>query len=135
MRAILIFAASAALAGCETVQSTWSSLTGGSKDEPRATAQLKPLGKHKAFGEATFDQVGDCNSPDGMSAKGHFNPFGKPHGHPGGPERHAGDMPALKAGKDGRAKVEIALAKGKKLHDKRESIAKRDQEREQGREG
>jgi SsrA-binding protein len=35
--------------------------------------------------------------------------------------------------KDGRAKVEIALAKGKKLHDKRESIAKRDQERERSR--
>jgi len=36
--------------------------------------------------------------------------------------------------KDGRAKVEIALAKGKKLHDKREAIAKRDQERERSRE-
>jgi SsrA-binding protein len=35
--------------------------------------------------------------------------------------------------KDGRAKVEIALAKGKKLHDKREAIAKRDQERERDR--
>ncbi len=32
--------------------------------------------------------------------------------------------------KNGRAKIEIALAKGKKLHDKRDSIAKRDQERE-----
>ena len=32
--------------------------------------------------------------------------------------------------KEGRAKVEIALAKGKKLYDKRESIAKRDAERE-----
>jgi SsrA-binding protein len=32
--------------------------------------------------------------------------------------------------KDGRAKVEIAVAKGKKLYDKRESIAKRDAERE-----
>ena len=32
--------------------------------------------------------------------------------------------------KNGRAKVEIALAKGKKLHDKRASIAKRDEERE-----
>jgi SsrA-binding protein len=30
----------------------------------------------------------------------------------------------------GRAKVEIALAKGKKLYDKREAIAKRDSERE-----
>ena len=32
--------------------------------------------------------------------------------------------------KNGLAKIEIALAKGKKLHDKRETIAKRDQERE-----
>jgi SsrA-binding protein len=32
--------------------------------------------------------------------------------------------------KEGRAKIEIALAKGKKLYDKREAIAKRDAERE-----
>lgn len=32
--------------------------------------------------------------------------------------------------KDGRAKVEIALAKGKKMYDKRAAIAKRDSERE-----
>ena len=32
--------------------------------------------------------------------------------------------------KDGRAKIEIALARGKKLYDKRETIAKRDAERE-----
>jgi SsrA-binding protein len=32
--------------------------------------------------------------------------------------------------KDGRAKVEIALAKGKKLYDKRDIMAKRDAERE-----
>ena len=32
--------------------------------------------------------------------------------------------------KEGRAKVEIAVAKGKKLYDKRDSIAKRDAERE-----
>ena len=36
--------------------------------------------------------------------------------------------------KDGRAKVEIALAKGKKLYDKRQDIARRDQEREVARE-
>jgi SsrA-binding protein len=35
--------------------------------------------------------------------------------------------------KDGRAKVEIAIAKGKKMHDKRETIAKRDAEREAAR--
>lgn len=32
--------------------------------------------------------------------------------------------------KNGRAKIEIATGKGKKLYDKRDSIAKRDQERE-----
>ncbi|MGQ9833199.1 MAG: SsrA-binding protein SmpB [Candidatus Villigracilaceae bacterium] len=32
--------------------------------------------------------------------------------------------------KDGRAKLEIALARGKKLYDKREAIAQRDAERE-----
>ena len=33
----------------------------------------------------------------------------------------------------GRAKIELALAKGKKVHDKRETIKERDWKREQGR--
>jgi SsrA-binding protein len=37
--------------------------------------------------------------------------------------------------KNGRAKLEIAIAKGKKLHDKREAIARKDAEREMEREG
>ena len=36
--------------------------------------------------------------------------------------------------KNGRAKLEIAIAKGKKLHDKRDAIARRDTEREMERE-
>ncbi|RPJ40322.1 MAG: SsrA-binding protein SmpB [Chloroflexi bacterium] len=36
--------------------------------------------------------------------------------------------------KDGRAKVDLAIAKGKKLYDKRQEIAKRDAEREIARE-
>jgi SsrA-binding protein len=36
--------------------------------------------------------------------------------------------------KDGRAKVDIAIARGKKLYDKRQEIAKRDTERELARE-
>ena len=36
--------------------------------------------------------------------------------------------------KDGRAKLEIGLAKGKKLYDKRQDIAKKDQRREHERE-
>jgi superoxide dismutase, Cu-Zn family len=105
-------------------------------DEPlRATAQLQPTKGSKTFGEATFEEVdgkvhvvifvqglkpgqehglhihevGDCSSGDGMSTKGHFNPYGKPHAHAGTGERHAGDLPSLKAGKDGRAKVDVKL--------------------------
>ncbi len=33
----------------------------------------------------------------------------------------------------GRAKIELALARGKKVHDKRETIKERDWKREQGR--
>ena len=104
-------------------------------NEPlRATAALQPTKGSKALGEATFEQVGDkvrvivfaqglkpdaehgfhiheagdCSSGDGMSAKGHFNPAGKPHGTPGR-ESHAGDMPMLKAAKNGRAKLDFVL--------------------------
>jgi Cu-Zn family superoxide dismutase len=123
-----VFAAAAAavlLAACQTTPA----------DAPRATAQLLPTKGSKAFGEATFDEtgdkvrvvvyvqglkpdqehglhiheVGDCSSGDGMSAKGHFNPLGKPHGPQGGAERHAGDLPALKANKAGRAKVDVEV--------------------------
>ncbi len=37
--------------------------------------------------------------------------------------------------KDGRAKLDLAIAKGKKLYDKRASIAERDAQRERDREG
>ena len=108
-----------------------------------ATAALQPTQGNKAFGEATFEQVGDkvhvlvnaqglkpnqahgfhiheagdCSAPDAMSAKGHFNPAGKPHGNPASAEHHAGDLPALQADKDGRAKLDtmvdgITLAPG-----------------------
>ena len=101
----------------------------------RATAQLQPTKGSKTIGEATFEEVngkvhaviyvqglkpgqehglhihevGDCSSGDGMSTKGHFNPYGKPHAHAGTPERHAGDLPVLKAAKNGRAKVDVML--------------------------
>ena len=126
MKAPLLMAlAAAALLGCQSA----------SQEPQRATAALKSTKGSKAFGEATFEQVGnkvrvvayvqgltpdrehgfhihevgDCSSADGMSTKGHFNPYGKPHGHYQSGERHAGDLPALKAGKDGRAKVDIEL--------------------------
>jgi Cu-Zn family superoxide dismutase len=122
---ILGILAAIVLAACQTTP----------REPERATAQLQPTKGSKAFGEATFEQVGDkvrvvvyaqglsperehgfhiheagdCSSGDGESAKGHFNPFGKPHARPGSAERHAGDLPALKADKSGRAKLDTEL--------------------------
>ena len=45
-----------------------------------------------------------------MSAKGHFNPA-RQAARPSDAraERHAGDLPSLKAGKDGRAKLDVTV--------------------------
>ncbi len=48
-------------------------------------------------------EAGDCSAPDASSAKGHFNPATKPHGHHETAERHAGDMPNLVADATGHA--------------------------------
>lgn len=113
-----------ALAGCQSMSSSEPAL---------ASAGLKPTTGNKTVGEVTFEQVGskvrvaaqfiglkpnqehgfhihekgDCSSGDGMSAGGHFNPYGKPHGT--GAERHAGDLPNLKADAKGRAKLSVEL--------------------------
>lgn len=55
-------------------------------------------------------EVGDCSAPDGTSAKGHFNPAGKTHGHHDASEHHAGDMPNLVADAAGNARYSADLA-------------------------
>jgi len=125
MKAALLVLAAAALAGCQSMPS----------DAPRATADLQPTKGNKTAGTADFYQVGDkvrvvanvsgltpgrehgfhvhdagdCSSGDGMSAKGHFNPQGKPHGDPSSSERHAGDMPMLRADASGNARLDTQL--------------------------
>ena len=125
MKKLLVTTAAALLAACQSTP-----------DEPaRATAALQSTKGSKAFGEATFEEVdgkvrvivfaqglkpggdhgfhiheaGDCSSGDGMSTKGHFNPHAKPHGDPKSAERHAGDLPSLRAGKDGRAMIDVTV--------------------------
>ena len=113
------------LGGCATM--------GGG--EPRATAQLQPTSANNVTGNVTFTQKGDkvvvaakvsglkpnqehgfhvhekgdCSSGDGMSAAGHFNPKGSPHGHHSTQARHAGDMPNLKADASGNASMTAEL--------------------------
>lgn len=102
----------ASLAGCA-----------GYSSGPSATAKLEPTRGNTAAGTVTFVQwgevvkvsgsisglkpgaehgfhvheKGDCSSGDGLSAGGHFNPGGKPHGHHGMGEHHTGDLPSVKA--------------------------------------
>ena len=106
-----------------------SACAGGSMGEgPRAVATLSPTQGNSATGTATFVQHGDtvlvmadisglepnsehgfhvhargdC-SGNGEGAGGHFNPFNRPHGGPNSAERHAGDMPNLRADASGHA--------------------------------
>jgi superoxide dismutase, Cu-Zn family len=101
---------------------------------PSAVADLAPTTGNTARGTVTFtpkgDRVvvvanvsglapgnhgfhihekGDCSSGDGMSAGGHFNPLGKPHGSPSTMDRHAGDMPMLVADASGNATLTVDL--------------------------
>ncbi len=64
-------------------------------------------------------EKGVCTTPGFESAAGHFNPFGKHHGlkNPAGP--HAGDLPNITVGPDGKANVEavanlVTLKEGQK---------------------
>ena len=117
--------AAALLAGCAGA---------GPAKAPTATAQLKPTRGSETAGTVWFTQdgakvnvrvqvsglapgqehgfhvheKGDCSSPEAMSAGGHFNPGGQPHG-PQEAAHHGGDMPSLKADAAGNAQGTFQL--------------------------
>lgn len=127
MQKTLVAAAVAALAGCQLIP-----IPPGS---PQAMASLQPTKGSTVRGAVEFAQIGsvvrvmavvsglrpngefgfhiheagDCSAGDGMSAKGHFNPHRKPHGHHSTAERHAGDMPNLESDANGNARMQADL--------------------------
>jgi superoxide dismutase, Cu-Zn family len=66
---------------------------------------LKPNAEHGFH----VHEKGDCSAPDATSAGGHFNPTGRPHGHHAQGDRHAGDLPNLKADANGVARGRIPV--------------------------
>lgn len=75
-----------------------------SGDQVQVVADITGLtpGKHGFH----IHEFGDCSSPDGSSAGGHFNPSHKEHGAPDAAERHAGDLGNIEADSSGKAHLE-----------------------------
>ena len=95
-------------AGEEVGQATFSPARGGVRVRV-AVHGLSP-GKHGIHIHA----AGKCEPPDFKSAGGHLNPAGKQHGLENPAGHHAGDLPNLAVGKDGKAKASL-LARGATL--------------------
>src|ERR1035438_8328155 len=70
----------------------------------KVVADLQGLSKGKHGFH--IHEFGDCSSPDGMSAGGHFNPDAKPHAGPMDMMRHEGDMGNIEADDAGKAHME-----------------------------
>jgi superoxide dismutase, Cu-Zn family len=54
--------------------------------------------------------VGKCDAPDFKTAGGHFNPDMKKHGMNNPDGMHAGDLPNIEVGTDGKVKVKVVAA-------------------------
>ena len=101
-------------------------------DIPQAVATIGPTSGSRVTGTATFTQVGnyitllveiedaspglhavhihqygDCSSPDGKSAGGHWNPTGVAHGKWGEGEFHLGDIGNINVGEDGTGSISL----------------------------
>ena len=76
-----------------------------SGDEMKIVADITGLtpGKHGFH----IHEFGDCSSPDGKAAGGHFNPTNNPHAGHDMAQRHEGDMGNVEADSSGRAHLEL----------------------------
>jgi superoxide dismutase, Cu-Zn family len=76
-----------------------------SRNEIKIVADVTGLspGKHGFH----IHEFGDCSSPDGKAAGGHFNPTNNPHAGHDAEQRHEGDMGNLDADSAGKAHLEL----------------------------
>ncbi len=76
-----------------------------SGDEIKVVADLTGLkpGQHGFH----IHEFGDCSSPDGKSAGGHFNPTNSAHASHDAEQRHEGDLGNIEADSKGKAHLEL----------------------------
>lgn len=76
-----------------------------SGDEVKIIADVTGLtpGKHGFH----IHEFGDCSSPDGKAAGGHFNPTNNPHAGHDAAQRHEGDLGNLEADSSGKAHIDL----------------------------
>ena len=127
---LLLIGISLALTSCERIQQQAGLLSTPSGKQ--AIATIAPTSGNSVTGTAIFtqngDQItltieiqnaspgihavhihenGDCSSPDGKSAGGHWNPTGVAHGKWGEGEFHLGDIGNITVGEDGTGSIEL----------------------------
>jgi Cu-Zn family superoxide dismutase len=128
MKLLFALAGAALLAGCQSYPTASADKQARAELEPKSGSQVKGAVTFAERGDKVLvsakvsglkpssqhgfhvHEKGDCSSPDGMSAGGHFNPDGHPHGHGKAPH-HAGDMPNLIADGSGNAVASFEVEK------------------------
>lgn len=124
-----LFVVSLMLTGCEVIEKTGiPTITSN-----QAIAVINSASGSEVTGIATFTQIGqtvmlhieiqnvetgqhavhihengDCSSPDGKSAGGHWNPTNVAHGKWGEGEFHLGDIGNIDVGEDGTGTIELS---------------------------
>ena len=126
---LLFIGISLVLTSCERIQQTGVLSVPSAK---QAIATIGPTSENSVTGMAIFtqngDQItltieiqnaspgihavhihenGDCSSPDGKSAGGHWNPTGVAHGKWEEGEFHLGDIGNITVGEDGTGSIEL----------------------------
>lgn len=86
-----------------------SGTVGFSEKNGRLRIEAKVAGLTPGDHGFHIHEAGDCSAPDASSAKGHFNPGAKGHGHFASDEHHGGDMPNLIANGQGEARYTAEL--------------------------
>ena len=84
-------------------------------DKVQVQVRVSGLAPNSVHGFHVHEK-GDCSAPDAVSAGGHFNPGAKAHAHFDKGDRHAGDLPNLRADASGVASYQFetnALSVGK----------------------